>query len=948
MAKLHMEIVPDLSVVRPKTVMDRRIGQIIEASTSEDYSAALEKNDDWEIYYHLCAVRGGIVRWYPFCRQSRVLEIEGQFGAITGALCESCDEVAVTESNPYRASCLARRYRNRGNLSVYAGHVFDLALLRQSGRFDYIVLNGVLELQGNGDPDKKVYAAYLRRLRDELLTPDGHLLIAVENRLGLHYFCGDRDSYTGRPFDSINNYPFGSSARGFTKRELTDILTQAGLSQYRFFYPLPDHRLPQLIYSQDCTGNSAISDRLSTYAVQKDTQVAWERALYKDVVENGALEFMANSFLVECSAEGECCDINFVTLSTDRGEVHSFSTIIHNDGTVCKKPIYRRGMESLQLTCDAIQMLEARGIPVVPHQLEEDGLVMPYMEMPVLIDHLQKIFREEPQTVLTLLDRLYHYILASSELAPAAENALAGLAPELDFGPVLKNACIDMTPPNCFFDGQEIYFFDQEFVCRNFPARYIMYRVVKYTYMNIDGLESVIPQQQMKQRFWLESLWDVFEKAEGEFIASIRNTGVYHTYYRCVYPDLNAIHHRSELLEYKGENFNNYVRSPLTIQVQQVQMDLLARLQEVCDQYRLQYFMIYGTLLGAVRHNGFIPWDDDTDIAMPRKDYDRLLQLAPEVFRAPYFLQTMFNDPGCFYGGYSKLRNEETTALEENNWNRSCNQGISLDLFPIDVAYPVDELNMKMVREQCRWQRLIYAKTYGNSLRRNDGTPLQWKYYQWVANRYTRGELCRNLEQSFTACARGASPVRAIFAHYTSGQGYRCFDSREFDTAEMMDFGELRLPAPGNYAAFLTKSYGPNYLRYPPLNERVTNHTAYMRANVPYTQFIARFSLFERMENKDIVLYGNGAWVEQYLQRYGAEHAPVFIITDEEARWGTKRNGIEIKRPEAIGEPGPRTHRVILCDAAFEQLETKLQQMGCSEYAYFLPEMKLLWHRDAK
>lgn len=83
-----------------------------------------------------------------------------------------------------------------------------------------------------------------------------------------------------------------------------------------------------------------------------------------------------------------------------------------------------------------------------------------------------------------------------------------------------------------------------------------------------------------------------------------------------------------------------------------IELDLLIQFDKICKKHGLIYFLIGGTLLGAVRHHGFIPWDDDLDVAMPRKDYDLLMQLKDE-FSEPYFLQTPYTDEGYYYS-YNK------------------------------------------------------------------------------------------------------------------------------------------------------------------------------------------------------------------------------------------------------------------------------------------------------
>ena len=92
-------------------------------------------------------------------------------------------------------------------------------------------------------------------------------------------------------------------------------------------------------------------------------------------------------------------------------------------------------------------------------------------------------------------------------------------------------------------------------------------------------------------------------------------------------------------------------------------LDLFLEFKRVCDKYGLKYYPCFGFLLGAVRHKGYIPWDDDLDVCMPRDDYERFLELRNE-FSHPYFFQIPETDPGYFYG-MAKIRNSNTTAMNQ-------------------------------------------------------------------------------------------------------------------------------------------------------------------------------------------------------------------------------------------------------------------------------------------
>jgi lipopolysaccharide cholinephosphotransferase len=115
-----------------------------------------------------------------------------------------------------------------------------------------------------------------------------------------------------------------------------------------------------------------------------------------------------------------------------------------------------------------------------------------------------------------------------------------------------------------------------------------------------------------------------------------------------------------------------------------VELDLLAEFQRVCKLHDIKYSVCGGTLLGAIRHKGFIPWDDDIDVMMMREEYEKLCKLAGE-FKHPYFFQTEETDPGSLRG-HAQLRNSETTAIlkHELKFKRPFNQGIFIDIFPLD------------------------------------------------------------------------------------------------------------------------------------------------------------------------------------------------------------------------------------------------------------------------
>ena len=117
--------------------------------------------------------------------------------------------------------------------------------------------------------------------------------------------------------------------------------------------------------------------------------------------------------------------------------------------------------------------------------------------------------------------------------------------------------------------------------------------------------------------------------------------------------------------------------------LQKKQLEILKEFIRVCEKHNLRYFLVGGTCLGAARHQGFIPWDDDIDVGMPREDYDKYVELQHEYDGTPYFIQTWKTDPRFCYN-FAKLRDSSTTFIESFYWKHRINHGIWIDIFPID------------------------------------------------------------------------------------------------------------------------------------------------------------------------------------------------------------------------------------------------------------------------
>ena len=161
----------------------------------------------------------------------------------------------------------------------------------------------------------------------------------------------------------------------------------------------------------------------------------------------------------------------------------------------------------------------------------------------------------------------------------------------------------------------------------------------------------------------------------------------------------------------EAEEICGYKVSAKMKKVWKKELEMLDELSRVCKKHHLKWFLIGGSLIGAVRHNGFIPWDDDVDVALFRDDYNKLLKLAKTEFKDPFFFQTPYTDK--LYRGHAQLRYNGTTAILPEEINRSHHQGIFIDIFPFD-EYPKTKHDWNKQAYQIREIQCLYEDYFND------------------------------------------------------------------------------------------------------------------------------------------------------------------------------------------------------------------------------------------
>lgn len=915
--------------------MDKEILNYIKSEQGRGYESVLEKDSRFEIFEELSDYGQGLFGWYDFSLAGSLLELGAGFGRLTEVFCRRCGQVTAVEENPLRIEGLRLRCGDSDRLTVVQADWREYVLALQEN-FDYVVLAGGLEEV----PDTFAFAglvgpAAMVKCLLGLLQPGGRLFLAVDNRLGLRYFCGEPERHTGRPFAGINHALVREGKSLFSRQEIMETVHQAGAKGVKCYYPLPDWRMPQLIYTDEYLPEDNLNERLLVYHPQNRTLLADEAKLYSQVIKGGVFPFFANSFLLEIAREPESLSqAVYAALSSDRGRDKALATVLYSNGRAVKRPLFSEGLPYGQKLAAQSEELRSRGLPVLACSWQDGAVQMARIEAPMLSSHLKDASAEE---FIAIFDKLWRYILQSSEETGREQNALPGIisCPQEPWEPILERAYLELIPLNAFYDKGEILFFDQEYVRENYPAKYVIFRAIHYAYVFTPELEKRVSRKSLMERFGItENMWKVFvEEENGRFLPEVRQHKLYRHFYRWLQTDEKQMRLNALLLGLDEEYSPEYVVSEKMRKIWQVQYGLLEAFIAFCREHELRYYVFFGTLLGAVRHRGFIPWDDDVDVVMPRADYDRLLAMG-EKFPAPYFLQTMDNDQDTFFGGFARLRNDETTGIGREDFGHDCHLGIWMDIMPLDFC----SSDKREVRKKAGWihfwQSMLYAKLYDEP--RRYILPGLRQLHRGLAYILPHSFLTGRLQKAFRTGMEEDSRYLAVF---TSGGMPGIYERDFFGEGVELTFGPLRVKAPKEYKKCLQLTAGRDYMKFPPMSKRKPHHFGIFNPEVPYTRYREMFwNLFEGAEDKQVVVFGGGFMFEDYMKKYGRAYPPAFIVDNDEKKWGTTRHGVEIIEPEKLLDMPRSQLYLIICSIHYKAISKQLENMGLTDYKIYVQE----------
>lgn len=254
-------------------------------------------------------------------------------------------------------------------------------------------------------------------------------------------------------------------------------------------------------------------------------------------------------------------------------------------------------------------------------------------------------------------------------------------------------------------------------------------------------------------------------------------------------------------------------------------LDVLKEFQKICDEHNLRFYLIAGSLLGAVRHQGFIPWDDDIDVGMPRKDYEIFIKNAHKWLKAPLELDCAeHNDKYLYF--FAKVINSNTTIVQRNYVS-----GVYIDVFPLDGAPTgkfrrvLHHARVKVVKElfyTCRRNPFRHGKSLGSYLdvllQKIVSPQRAYKIYKSVLTSH-------DFEKSKCFTDHGAK-ITNMIDKSVIGEDKSMIRFEDFDTYGMQDNDTY------------LRCYFGDYMQPPPVEARKPHYCAYRNFNLPYREYI--------------------------------------------------------------------------------------------------------------
>ena len=299
MAKLILDYCTDKSLIVDNELND--LLKIVKKHDEELIEKTIRESHDYPVLFNLKKERGNILIPCAVSKNDDCLEVGSECGAITVSLVNASKFLDCIELSKQKSEINYERNFDRNNLNIYVGD-FSSVASELAKKYDKIFLLGALKQASMYMPNSESPFMDMLALAKSLLKPNGQLFIAIENKYGMKYFNGAREDDTGNVFESIEGYK-ASDVKTFSSVQLRKMLSESGFESVYFYYPLPDYKFANMIYSEDYL---PMMDGVANVGHSMDydrTIIFDEDKALMEASQAGVFEVFANSFLIKAGVK---------------------------------------------------------------------------------------------------------------------------------------------------------------------------------------------------------------------------------------------------------------------------------------------------------------------------------------------------------------------------------------------------------------------------------------------------------------------------------------------------------------------------------------------------------------------------------------------------------------------------------------------------------------------
>lgn len=378
-----------------------------------EYPGIIEERGSWPIMYHFSTQRENIADWVPMDKNAKVLEIGSGCGAITGVLAGKAGQVTCVDLSKKRSLINAYRNQECDNVTIKVGNFKDIEPELDCD-YDYCFLIGVFEYGQSYMGGDTPYEDFLKIVRKHT---KGRIIIAIENRFGLKYWAGCQEDHLGRYFSGLEGYKPQDGVKTFTQAALKRIFEACGEYTYDFYYPYPDYKFMNTLFSDKrlpkqgelcCNSRNFDRDRIKLFD---------EKNVFDAIIEDGNFNIYSNSFLVVL---GEGFDIDYARYSNDRADEYKIVTeLVNQNGAMLIRkralcPEGRAHLAAMRESCDLLtKRYEGSELNICRAKLVDEGnaVIFPYIKGRQLSDLMdEKLKKDDLEGFNSLFDRYVELI----------------------------------------------------------------------------------------------------------------------------------------------------------------------------------------------------------------------------------------------------------------------------------------------------------------------------------------------------------------------------------------------------------------------------------------------------------------------------------------------------------------------------------------------------------